>query len=157
MGELNRLEDKANALYKCHNYQATAYKISSDVFSLSVIAVSIIITTFLPMLKDTDTTLVNSLLGFYITLVTTITKSYKISEKYEKHRKASQEYISLKARIRQKIIQSSGDDQRNIPIINEVIQEFERLRKEVPFISNDLYDKKCKENNHIEMVQITEV
>lgn len=141
MSELKNLENKADTLYKCHNSMAKRYKIISEVFNILIIIISGIMSTFLPLIEE-DTELVNSILGYAITLITAIKVYFKPSDKHNMHRLSSQEYISLKSKIRQKIIQ--GENENNIELIQEFITKFEKKRKDSPFVSNSLYDKKYK-------------
>jgi uncharacterized protein YbcC (UPF0753/DUF2309 family) len=143
MDEFKRLESKADALYKSHNHLADVHSILNEVISVSVIIVSAIITAFLPFLKqeNINVTLANSILAFYITFITTITKSYKPAEKHQQHRISSQKYLSLKSKIRNKMMQCDTVIERNIPAVQEIIEKFEKLRKESPFIPNKTYDK----------------
>lgn len=147
--ELNNLEKKAVVLYKCHNELAKRYQIANEVVNISVILVSAVITAFLPILQEngSNVMLANSFLGFYITLMATIAKSYKPGERFQNHKICAENYISLKSKIRQKIIVADADDDRNIQAIQDVIDKFENLRKVSPFVSNNLYDKHMKNLN----------
>lgn len=138
--EFIKLEVKAEAMFKSHSYYAKVYLIINEFITISVILVSGIITAFLPMIPD-NTTVLNSVLAFYITLVTSVVKSYKPAERYERHRIASQHYISLKAFIRGKIIAKEIED---IAHYQEIIKKFEDLRQESPFVSNKTYDRHKK-------------
>jgi hypothetical protein len=144
MSELVNLEKKAITLHKCHNYNAGKYKTIENSLANSVLIFGLVLTSVIPLidveLKYKET--INTLIGLCITLLTAFSKSYKPGEKFEKHRYSSQEYISLKYKIRQQIIKSHPDDQRNIQEIEKVTMDFESLRKECPFISDTLYDKK---------------
>ena len=141
MSELKNLENKADTLYKCHNTMAKRYKVISEIFNISVIIISGVMSTFLPLIEE-DTELINSILGYIITLITAIKLYYKPSDKHNMHRLSSQGYISLKSKIRQKIIK--GENENDNDLIQVFITKFEKKRKDSPFISNSLYDKKYK-------------
>lgn len=146
MSELKNLEKKAMALHKCHNYNASKYKKFDNLLSNATILLGLILTSVIPLididLKSKE--MVNTIVGIFVTIISAFTKSFKPAEKYEKHRYSSQQYISLKYKIRQKIIQAHPDDQRNLHEIDEVTKNFESLRKECPFISDNLYDNQYK-------------
>ena len=130
------LEIKANTLYLSHNYLADINRIVNEFISISTIIISACITTFLPLVNDSHTALlVNSILGFYITIVITISKSIKPAERYQRHRIASQDYISLKSKIKYFSLQPD-----NLSVL-DILHKFEKIRKESPFVSNLIYDK----------------
>ena len=139
MNQLQKFEKKCNALTECHNHLASVFRIINEVITISTIVISATITTFLPMI-DEPTGIANSVLAFVITLLSIFSKSYKPAEKFEKHKLASQNYISLRSKISQKILTSSSDETENIDSIYEVITKFENLRKVCPFVDNKLYD-----------------
>jgi RPA family protein len=130
---MDDLEKKAECLNRCHNYLAKVYIIINEVISISVILVSGVITAFLPMI-DANTDVLNSSLAFYIGVVTSISKSYKPAERYQRHRVASQGYISLTSKIKYE-----NNDTEEFKL--DIISRFEILRKDSPFVSNKLYDK----------------
>lgn len=133
MEHLNDFEIKANTLYLSHNYLANVNRIVHEFISISTIIISAFMTTFLPFISNSI--LVNSILGFYITLVTTISKSIKPAERYQRHRIASQNYISLKSKIKYFSLQPD-----NLSAL-DILHKFEKIRKESPFIPNSVYDK----------------
>ena len=145
--EFLEYQDKAEALYRSHNELAYWFKISDEVISFNIIIVSSFITAFLPIFETNgvDTTVLNSVLAFFITIITTVSKSYKPAEKYQKNRVSSRGYLALKAKIKQKLNQNQVDQNTNtLKKLDEIIQKFEKLRKDAPFVHNKLYDKHFK-------------
>lgn len=146
---LINLERTAFTLHKCHNNQAFLCKVYNEFIVISTILVSSFITIFIPLINNYEgeesrsTQITNSILGFYISFITALSRFYNPAEKFQIYKTTSRDYLSLKYTIRQRIISSSSEN--IIQSINDSIKDLEELRENSPFISDKLYNKFYKE------------
>lgn len=134
-------------LHECHKKNAFLYKkLSNFLTVINIILGTITGTSSISIYKQDSPTyqLINIILIYIITLLTSCQKILEPSKKYERFRNASQEYLTLFYEIKYKTIFELTSDDDLKQYVKQLNLKLEDMRIKFPFINDKIYDN-CKQ------------
>lgn len=143
---LYHYENVVLTLHTCHKENAFLYKKISNIFSLLNIIFGTITGTSAISVYNTNKTMIQLLNIVFVYLITILAGCQKIlepSQKYERYRNASEQYMTLYYEIRyKKTFEFNTDEEKKI-YVQELNIKMEDMRVKLPFINDKTYDM-CK-------------
>lgn len=141
---LNHYEQVVLTLHECHKRYAFIYRRLSNCFTIiNIILGTITGTSSISIYNQDNTTfeLLNIILVYIITILTSCQKILDPSKQYERFRNASEEYLTLFYEIKYKTtfeLQSTDDLKIYVKELNIKLED---MRIKFPFINDNTYDE----------------
>jgi hypothetical protein len=142
---LNHYEIVVLTLHECHKRYAFLFKRLSNFLTILNIVLGTITGTSSISIYDTNDhpgfELMNIILVYVITLLTSCQKIIEPSKKYERFRIASEEYLTMFYEIRYKTTFEIQNEEDLKQYVKQLNVDLEDKRIKFPFINDNLYDE----------------
>jgi hypothetical protein len=144
-GLIKHYENVSFSLYKSHNIKAKRNLYYGNVFNLLTIITTTFTGTASISILFKDYTLLkttNVIVSYTIALLGMIQKQYNPIKRYQSHKNAAEEYLTLYYNIREYQTFHLQDDEHELTEYAKKINDLlEQYRKNYPYISDNVYDK----------------
>lgn len=157
---LQHYETVVLTLHESHKQKAFFYKKISNILSLiSIILGTITGTSSISIYNQNNTTyqLINIVLVYMITMLSSCQKMVEPSKNYERFRNASEEYLRLFYEIKYKITFELPSEETFKIYVKELNIQLEDMRIKFPFIDDKTYDQNKERTIKAKQVKSIEI